>query len=262
MDLCFNTTLANPYKSASQKIRIMSEAWVAEHMYCPCCGNERIVKLSNNRPVADFFCENCQEIFELKSKNGLIGKKIADGAYETMIERITSNQNPSLLILQYADLCVRNLQFIPKHFFTPNIIEKRPPLSLTAKRAGWTGCNILYSEIPQQGKIIIIHDGIVVNKESQLNAYYKLKALSTTDLNRRGWLMDILQCINKIPSQFFTLRELYSFVDMLSAKYPNNKNVEAKIRQQLQLLRDKGFISFCGNGQYSKNESYFTSFAP
>lgn len=116
MDLCFNTTLANPYKSASQKIRIMSEAWVAEHMYCPCCGNERIVKLSNNRPVADFFCENCQEIFELKSKNGLIGKKIADGAYETMIERITSNQTPSLLILQYADLCVRNLHFIPKHF--------------------------------------------------------------------------------------------------------------------------------------------------
>lgn len=255
LDLRFHTALANRYQSTSQKIRVMSETWVAEHMYCPCCGNDHITKLENNKPVADFFCDTCQEIFELKSKNGTIGKKIAGGAYNTMIHRITSNQNPSLLILQYTDFCVRNLHFVPKYFFTPNVIEKRPPLSPTAKRAGWTGCNILYDEIPEQGKITIIHNGIAVNKELSLNAYHKVKALSITDLNRRGWLMDILQCINTIPTHSFTLRELYSFTGILSEKYPNNNNVEAKIRQQLQILRDNGFITFHGNGQYSKNES-------
>ena len=33
---------------------------------------------------------------------------------------------------------------------------------------------------------------------------------------------------------------------------PQNHNVEAKIRQQLQILRDLGFIEFLGKGQYRK----------
>jgi type II restriction enzyme len=33
-------------------------------------------------------------------------------------------------------------------------------------------------------------------------------------------------------------------------KHINNNNVEAKIRQQLQLLRDKGFIEFAERGNY------------
>jgi type II restriction enzyme len=33
---------------------------------------------------------------------------------------------------------VNNFFVIPKYFFIPEIIEKRKPLSETAKRAGWT----------------------------------------------------------------------------------------------------------------------------
>ncbi|MFR4384325.1 MAG: restriction endonuclease, partial [Phascolarctobacterium sp.] len=32
-----------------------------------------------------------------------------------------------------------------------------------------------------------------------------------------------------------------------------NHYIQAKIRQQLQLLRDKGLLEFCGNGSYKKN---------
>ena len=75
-----------------------------------------------------------------------------------MINRITSSDNPDLFVMQYsADLQVVNLTLVPKFFFTPSIIEKRKPLSATAKRAGWVGCNILYSSIPKQGKITIIN---------------------------------------------------------------------------------------------------------
>ena len=74
----------------------MSENWVAHNIYCPICGNPHISNLDNNMPVADFSCTYCGEIFELKSKCGNIGNKIADGAYFTMIERITSSNNPNL----------------------------------------------------------------------------------------------------------------------------------------------------------------------
>ena len=45
---------------------------------------------------------------------------------------------------------------------------------------------------------------------------------------------------------------MYSFIDELEKKHPDNHNVAAKIRQQLQYLRDKGFIEFLGSGKYRK----------
>lgn len=45
---------------------------------------------------------------------------------------------------------------------------------------------------------------------------------------------------------------MYNFEAELQLKHPENHNVKAKIRQQLQILRDKGLIQFLGNGQYLK----------
>ena len=58
--------------------------------------------------------------------------------------------------------------------------------------------------------------------------------------------MDILKCLDKIRGETFSLHEVYAFVDELSCKHPDNCNVEAKIRQQLQFLRNRGFIEFLG----------------
>ncbi|QYX55774.1 hypothetical protein K1T73_11855 [Roseovarius sp. SCSIO 43702] len=48
----------------------------------------------------------------------------------------------------------------------------------------------------------------------------------------------------------FTLAEIYAFEDRLSQVYPGNNNVRPKIRQQLQVLRDNGFLEFLGAGRY------------
>ena len=45
---------------------------------------------------------------------------------------------------------------------------------------------------------------------------------------------------------------MYTFVEELKIKHPMNNNKEAKIRQQLQFLRDKGFIDFSSRGNYKK----------
>ena len=72
MDLQMNKNLIPFYNSESQRIRVMSELWAVENMFCPCCGNTHISKTMNNTAVADFICDNCGEIFELKSKKGAI----------------------------------------------------------------------------------------------------------------------------------------------------------------------------------------------
>ena len=45
---------------------------------------------------------------------------------------------------------------------------------------------------------------------------------------------------------------MYEFVNELKIKHTSNNNIEAKIRQQLQFLRDKGFIEFTSRGNYRK----------
>lgn len=253
MDLCFDQTLVERYKSKPQKIRVMSESWIGKNMYCPCCGNPHIFRLQNNEPVADMKCENCGGIFELKTKLGKITKKINDGAYATMMQRIISITNPELFIMQYSpNYIVTDLTLIPKFFFIPQIIEKRKPLAPSAKRAGWIGCNILYSKIPEQGKINIIKNGIVKPAGEVVEDYVHIKQLETQNLNARSWLFDVLNCVNKIESNEFSLKEMYVFVGVLQEKHKDNHHIEEKIRQQLQFLRNKGFIEFLGGGYYRK----------
>ena len=45
MDYYFNTELAKKYKSNSQRVRVMSESWVAHNIFCPICGNPHISNL-------------------------------------------------------------------------------------------------------------------------------------------------------------------------------------------------------------------------
>lgn len=253
MDFHFDTTLAGDYKSNSQKIRVMSENWVGKNIFCPICGNPHICNLSSNMPVADLQCNNCGEIYELKSKKGKAGNKINDGAYSTMLERINSSTNPDLFVMSYSsDYQVTDLLLIPKFFFVESIIEKRKPLALTARRAGWVGCNILFSNVPAQGRIKIIENQRMFNKAEIKKNYALIKRLQTNNLVSRGWLMDVLNCVNAINTTDFSLQDIYAFAEQLQQKYTDNHNIEAKIRQQLQILRDKGFIEFTTRGHYRK----------
>jgi type II restriction enzyme len=94
MYLNLYSPLADEYNSNSQKIRVLTENWVGEYIFCPSCG-QAVNNYENNKPVADFYCSKCNEDYELKSKKDTMGKKIVDGTYATMIERLQSNSNPN-----------------------------------------------------------------------------------------------------------------------------------------------------------------------
>lgn len=254
MNLNFDRSIVEKYKSPSQIARVVTESWVSQNMYCPRCGNQHIRHFENNRPVADFYCEKCKSEFELKSKSGKLGHKILDGAYDTMIERIMSNNNPDFFFMNYSqdELCVTNFMVISKHFFVPDMIERRNPLAETARRAGWVGCMILPDKVPEQGRISIVSNGCICDAETVISKLTRSNQLAVMDIKSRGWLLDVLQCVNAIPTNEFTLNEMYAFEQTLEIKHPQNNNIRAKIRQQLQLLRDKGFVEFLGNGHYKK----------
>jgi len=253
MKLTLDTQLATDYKSQSQKVRVLTEHWVDNSIFCPNCGQLDIDKYPNNQPVADFYCSNCKEEYELKSKQSAIGTKVLDGAYRTMLERLTSSNNPNFFLLNYdlSNFSVTNFFVIPKHFFVPEIIEKRKPLALTARRAGWVGCNILLQSIPQTGKIFFVKNGQVEPKEKVLREWEKTLFLrDEKEVSAKGWLLDIMRSIEKLGKREFALDDVYAFENELSILHPDNKHIRDKIRQQLQVLRDKKYLEFTGRGNY------------
>jgi type II restriction enzyme len=255
MNLSLDTKLAIKYNSSSQKARVLTEAWVYSEIFCPSCGNIKIDKYDNNKPVADFFCSKCSEDFELKSQKGKIGKKVSAGAYSKMIERINSVSKPNFFFMGYLKtLCVNDFFVIPKHFFISEIIEKRKPLSENAERAGWVGSNILFSRIPRAGQIFYIENGKEISKSKVLEKWQKtifLKKIKKIDA--KGWILDIMNCIDLLNKKEFLLADLYKFENELEKLHPENKHIKDKIRQQLQFLRDKGYLSFVGGGNYKLN---------
>lgn len=194
----------------------------------------------------------CREEFELKSQKTKFGPKVVDGAYRTMCERLSSNQNPNLMLMNYdvKSLSVKDLCVVPKHFFTPNIIQERRPLAATAKRAGWIGCNILIGLIPDAGRIFLVRDGQPVEREAVLEKWRQTLFLREERPEARGWLIEVLKCVEATGKSHFELADIYSFETHLSEIYPDNRHIKQKIRQQLQILRDNGIIEFLSRGRY------------
>jgi len=148
------------------------------------------------------------------------------------------------------DWSVVNLLLVPGHFITLESIEICRPLSSQARRAGWIGCNILTETIPPDGRLLVVKDRHAVPKEDVRQGWHRFEWISKQKAENRGWTADVLRCVRALRKREFTLADVYLFTDELARSHPNNKHVEDKIRQQLQVLRDHGIIEFLGLGHY------------
>jgi hypothetical protein len=240
------------YISGSQSARAWTEQWVQAWAYCPNCGASKINPFPNNSPVTDFHCASCKEEYELKSQKSRFGSKVLDGAFKTKCERLDADNNPNLFLMNYdqQQLSVVNFLIVPKHFFVREIIEKRKPLAATARRAGWVGSNILLNKIPESGKIYIVRDRQIEPKQTVLSQWTKTLFLRDQEQETRGWLLEVMKCIDAIGRRDFQIEDVYAFEKRLGQLYPGNRNVKPKIRQQLQFLRDRGYLDFVSRGYY------------
>lgn len=251
MNLTMNGHLADGYKSAAQIARVVTEDWVSLNLYCPACTSNSLKKNPTNTQAIDLTCPQCFQVFQLKSGKRWNQYKVVDAAFRPMIEAIRSDRVPNLLLLQYSAYWqVQNLVLIPYFFFSESIIEPRKPLKQTARRAGWVGCNILVGEIPSDGKLALVAEGRTVKRIKIRERFLRLRELTEINPDVRGWILDVLRVVRRLEKPIITLSELYKFESHFKSIYPENQNVKAKIRQQLQRLRDLKFIEFLSNGQY------------
>jgi type II restriction enzyme len=252
MDLQCDVRLAAAYRSRSQIARVLSEDWCRRELYCPACDSDDLTPTRPNSRVQDFICPSCNQFFELKSSDKWNLRKIPDAGYSAMIEAIRQDRTPNLLILQYsAQWSVRELLLIPRTFSVENVIEKRKPLSLEARRAGWVGCNILLERIPQDGKIALVSGGAIVPAKRVRKEFLRIRELASIAPAMREWTVDVLAAVRRLGKRQFSLDELYGFEAELQARHPRNRNIRPKIRQQLQILRDMRLLRFEGRGRYT-----------
>jgi len=252
MRLELNLNLAEGYKSPSQRARRVTEGWFADNMYCPACPSGHVVQTRDNTRVVDFVCPGCGAEFQLKAKGGPFGRRLRDAAYEPMMERVLDNRSPHFAFLRYdrAEWYVRKLLLVPGHFITPAAIERCKPLTRTARRAGWVGCNILLDAIAPDGRLAAVSECRAVEAAEVRRKWGRFTWLARQKLEARGWAADVLRCVRTLGDREFALQEMYAFEQELGAAHPNNRNIRAKIRQQLQILRDQGVLKFLGRARY------------
>ncbi len=252
MKLAFNQQISENYKNNSQKIRVMSEVWTEENIFCPNCWSV-LHNLENNKKASDFLCKSCEENYEQKASKHKFKNKVLSSEYYTLIDRLSSIDKPNFFFLHYLerDFEVNDFFVVPKYFFIPEIIEKRKPLSINARRAGWTGSNILFSKIPDSGKIYYIEDWKILSKKEVLEKWAKTSFFKDIKQTKtKWWILDIMNIVESLWKKEFVLQDVYDFEKDLKILHPENNNIKPKIRQQLQFLRDKGYLEFLEKGKY------------
>jgi len=247
-----NPDLARGYSSKSQQARVVSEDWVGRALLCPRCGAS-FIRAPTGARVHDFTCSGCGDEFELKAKDGIYKRVLPAGAYDAMIERLMSGARPHLILCayNYADWSVLRVDVVPSFALTPRVVEKRKPLSSTARRAGWTGCNIRLDLIPSSVVVPLVVDGAAVGTDSVQIQWHRIEWIrQASEMTDRTWSLEIIRCMEELESPF-TLKDLYRHEPELSALFPDNKNVRAKIRQQVQFLCDLGKLARVGRATYA-----------
>jgi type II restriction enzyme len=255
MKTALDQSLAEEYTSKSQQTRVVTETWAEENLYCLNCDSDRIEAHRPGKKVEDFLCPSCGRRIQLKAKRGTHGNKVASSAYQPTIEAIRNDEVPDYAFLSFdpSEWQVTHLFVVPGQFITPTVVEKREPLSSNAERSGWVGSNIRLDRIPEIGRIELVSGSQHSPRSVARREFEQAKFLSGRTVSTRGWTAAVMDCLDDLPIEpgdQFELADVYQFEDRLSRMYPENQHVRAKIRQQLQVLRDEGLVDFLGNGTY------------
>jgi hypothetical protein len=97
---------------------------------------------------------------------------------------------------------------------------------------------------PDDPRILVLQRMLVLDRAPWL--------ASVAGLDARGWLLAVMRAVEAVGRPEFTLDDVYAHEATLAALYPGNNNVRPKIRQQLQVLRDRGWLEFNGRGHYRR----------
>ena len=254
MDLRLPTHYGQGYKSASQLARRITEPWGAANLYCCACLCDTLTAEKANTQVSDFLCPDCVERYQLKSHSKKLGAGILGSNYQKMLDAVLGNKAPNFFLLHYQmpEWMARNLLLIPRFAISPSVIIKRKALSASAKRHDWTGYVLNVRLIPDSAKIPLIVDGAEIDRREVREQYSRIARLQALKPEQRGWTLDVLRCVESQPNPVFANDDIYVFEHDLAKLCPGNRHIKDKIRQQLQVLRDRGLLKQVRRGVWQR----------
>jgi type II restriction enzyme len=88
----------------------------------------------------------------------------------------------------------------------------------------------MIGHIPAVGRIPIVEERKARSRDLVLDQWRRLAFLESEAVAGRGWLVEVMRCVESIGRIEFTLAEVYAF--------------------ELQVLRDGGYLEFLGRGIY------------
>jgi type II restriction enzyme len=252
MRLNCNPALADHLTRNTQRARVITEAWYAMEGYCLNCASSRLEPTTAGTEFRDFECPVCGQPYELKSAARAHTRIVQDGGFDSMMRRIRAQEAPALMLMHYSpEWCVQRLVAVHPVFLTAAVVRKRPKPHIRPRSgtAYWM-CDLDLTGIPPDGKIVLVEDAKVRPQAVARRAFRESKRFADIPLAKRGWAALVLTAVRKIGKAEFTLAEVYAQEKTMHAAYPENSHVRDKIRQQLQVLRDLGYIEFLERGAY------------
>lgn len=252
MQLRLPVQLGVPYKSLRAGVGEITEAWGEQNLYCASCTSRSLRRCPRNTAGVDFRCPECGDPYQLKSLAQPLPRRIPDAAYWVMRRLIRTGNAPSLLALHYSpyDWTIRNLLLVPRFAISLSAIRRRKPTLPKGRNKPCVLCDYALDRIPLDARISVVVEGRVAAVSEVRNQFRRLQRLKRQRWYNRGWTMDVLRAAHDLGKADFTLAEMYSRAEQLRRLHPENRHVEPKIRQQLQRLRELGFLEFVEPGHY------------
>ena len=147
----------NKWKSESRIVGEACEYYIKNNMKCVRCNENNFEKCKTNEQSKDLICISCNQKFHITGKsatpkhvNNIKNKNVFNtigGEYSTTLKNVDEQIDYLIILYEKQSYKILNVLYIKNENINSNCIIPRKPLSTTAKRAGWQGCNILFNNI-------------------------------------------------------------------------------------------------------------------
>ena len=147
----------NNWKSESRIVGEACEYYIKSNIKCVRCNDNNFEKCKTNEQSKDLICISCNQKFQVKAKsatqkqfNNIKNKnkfKTIGGEYSTTLKNINQQIDYFIILYEKQSYKIINILYIKNESINSDCIIPRKPLSITAKRSGWQGCNILFDNL-------------------------------------------------------------------------------------------------------------------
>jgi type II restriction enzyme len=156
-NIIFEIKNNNNWKSESKIVGEACEYYIKNNINCVRCNNINYEKCKTNEQSIDLICKSCDQNIQIKAKSTTQTQvnnikntnsfKTIGGEYSTTLKNVDKRIDYFIILYEKQSYRIINILYIKNENINSDCILPRKPLSITAKRAGWQGCNIVFNNI-------------------------------------------------------------------------------------------------------------------